>query len=185
MKKLYLIFAVLLLFGCVQPTDEIIVEKILEPENIPPVVKIIEGNQTIDNGADITLTTDITDPDNTIFLSTWSVNEIEINNQQNFTFAARPDRATDYKICVSVSDGEAECGDSVIITVLGPPWTPEKLHVYIFPVGAEMNDFTWTKHYTATDSNNYWTVMNGANLKVQEHNQFFPDDPWHYIGGGI
>ena len=179
MKKLFLIFLVILLFGCQQPTE------IIETVNIPPVVKIIEGNQTIQNGADITLTTDITDPDDTEFITTWLVNEIEVNNQKNFMFAAYPDRTTDYKITVVVTDGLSLCDDSVIITVLGPPWTPVKLHVYIFPVGAEMNDYTWTKHYIATDPVNYWTVMNGANLKVQEHNMIYPDDPWHYIGGGI
>ncbi len=179
MKKLYLILTVLLLFGCSQPAEYI------EIPNIPPVVRIAEGNSTINNGADITLTADVIDPDNTIFEYTWLVDEVKINNQKNFTFAAYPDRATDYKICVNISDGKDECSDSVIITVLGPPWSPVKLHVYIFPVGAEMNDFNWTKHYTATDAQNYWTVMNGANLKVQEHNQFFPNDPWHYIGGGI
>ena len=179
MKKLFLILMVILIFGCVQPADEI------ETINIPPVVRIIEGDCTINNGADLTLTTDIIDPDDTEFISTWSINEIEINNQKNFTFAARPDRATDYTISVKISDGQDECKDSVIITVLGPAWTPEILHVYIFPVGAEYSDYTWTKHYTATDPVNYWTVMNGANMKVQSHNQIYPDDPWHYIGGGI
>jgi len=179
MKKLYLIFVVLLLFGCAQPTE------IIETVNIPPVVKIIEGNSTIDNGADITLTTEITDPDDTVFYSTWLINEIVINNQKNFTFAAYPVISTDYKISVNISDGQSFCSDSVIITVLGPPWTPERLHVYIFPVGAEYSDYTWEKHYIATDPVNYWVVMNGANLKVQEHNMIYPNDPWHYIGGGI
>ena len=186
MKRLFIILLVFLLFGCEQPLDkEDVLEIIDNIPNIPPSVVIIEGDRTISNGSDITLTTDIIDPDDYEFISTWSINEIEINNQKNFTFAAYPDRATDYKISVKISDGEDECTDSVIITVLGPPWTPEKLHVYIFPVGAEYSDYTWTKHYTATDASNYWTVMNGAKLKVESHNMMFPDDPWHYIGGGI
>ena len=185
MKYLILFFA-LFIFSCEQPLDKEDVLQIIDNiPNIPPSVVINEGDRTISNGSDLTLTTEITDPDDYEFISTWSINEIEVNNQENFTFAAYPDRSTDYTISVCISDGQDDCSDSVIITVLGPPWTPEKLHVYIFPVGSELSDYTWVKHYTATDSANYWVVMNGANLKVQEHNAFFPDDPWYYLGGGV
>lgn len=202
MKAIAIILLTLLLLGCQQAITEDTVRQIVreeteeeqgteeqpeeetEPENVAPSVQIVEGDCTAANGSDKTLTVDITDPDNTEHTVIWYVDGAEFIRQRNCTFAAYPEMETEYTLSVTVSDGEAEDSDSVIVTVLAPPWQPEPLHVYVFPQGAEQSDETIVKQYTALDNSNYYTLLNAVKLNVEIHNRDYPDDPWVYVGGG-
>ena len=63
--------------------------------------------------------------------------------------------------------------------IIIPAWTPEVLHVYIF------NQYdVIVREHIADDAASYPTLYNGVKLVVESHNQDFPSDSWHYIGGG-
>ncbi len=58
-------------------------------------------------------------------------------------------------------------------------WIPEVLHVYVFNQVDEI-----VREYIADDEAHYPVLLNGVKLVVESHNQDYPLDPWHYIGGG-
>lgn len=84
-----------------------------------------------------------------------------------FSCQLSPDEAVETVI-------EEELDDEIIEV-----WTPEVLHIYVFNQVDEI-----VKEYVADDAAHYPVLLNGVKLNVESHNQDFPLDPWHYIGGG-
>lgn len=87
-----------------------------------------------------------------------------------FSCQLSPDESTPETIIV-----EDETIDEEIIEV----WTPEILHIYVLNQVDEI-----VKEYEASDALSYPTLLNAVKLNVESHNQDYPLDPWHYIGGG-
>lgn len=87
-----------------------------------------------------------------------------------FSCQLSPDETIEPEIII-----EEEIIDEEIIEV----WTPEILHIYVLNQVDEI-----VTEYIADDDLHYPVLLNAVKLNVESHNQDFPLDPWHYIGGG-
>lgn len=176
MKKLLILLS-LALMACDSPVDLINEDDI--QDNFVPIVSINQESQTIGNGASITLSVDIDDQDDFYHYYVWTVDGQIVSDEEDYTFSRTPSVDTDYIVGVSVTDGKGLATDSIIITVLDPPWQPEPLHIYFFPIGEELEETGWARVYVADNNTHYQQLLGTIGTTLEVYNR--DNDPDCYI----
>ena len=114
------------------------------PDPVQPAVEIIGGDRTVANGEEVVLTLDITDPDSSEFVYSWTKDYVLLVEETGSTYRFQEFPAGDdsYRIEVTVTDSDdLFSSDSILITVEAPPEPP--LVESTVPVeGAEVEDMS-------------------------------------------
>lgn len=183
MKKLLSSFILIALFSCDTPVD-LIDEESLQ-DNFIPIVTIDQETQTIENGASITLTVEIDDHDDFYHYYVWTVDGQIVSDENEYIFSRTPDIDTNYIVGISVTDGKGLATDSIVITVLNPPWKPEPLHIYFFEVGAQQEENGWIREYIAEDNAQYQSFLSSTLMGLEMYNRDNDPDCYRVLGGTI
>lgn len=179
------VLAMILLASCEQPIQtETITETVEVPaENVAPAVEII-GPATADNGQAVHYHAEITDPDDEAHYIAWSVDDSFVSLGPDLSVTRRPQAQREYTISVYVHDGRDEATDSLILTVAGPQWLPEALHVYTFPAElTEYSDEAIRDEYVFSEDR-YDEMVGRVRDTVESHNRNNPDDQLQIVEGG-
>jgi len=180
--KLFLSSLLLIvLFSCDTPIN--LIDETGIEDNFIPVVTINQDSQTIANGANLTLSVDIDDQDDFYHYYVWTVDGQIVSDEDEYIFSRTPEVDTDYLISVTITDGKGLATDSIIVTVLNPPWTPEPLHIYFFEVGTQTEEDSWIQEYIAVDNTQYQSFLSSTAMALQTYNRDNDPDCYRVLGG--
>ena len=162
----------------------LLVESDPEPENVAPVVSIDYSGGVIPNGQSVTLTASVDDPDSQYFGYFWNVDGVEAGENEELIFSRSPEVETLYSISLTVSDGEGEGSDSITLTVLKKPWTPEVWHIYFLLNRVEASEAAICKEYVASSNSDYDRMWSASSTTLELWNRDHPDQQCYRLGGG-
>ena len=173
------------LAGCVQPTGSNDQDGGgANSGNTPPEVTL-SAPTTVENGAAVTISPTVTDPDDTTHAFEWMLDGAHAGYGPEFVFSRSPQAETTYTVTVLVSDGEAEATASCSVTVAAPAWQPEPLHVYTFPAeSVELSEDLIVEQWEFTEDT-YHDMLRRVEATVEVHNRDNPDNQLQVVGGGL
>jgi hypothetical protein len=199
LNRLSFILILFVLFSCEQPTEPLIeevVEEVVEepteepeetpqeePENFIPFIELIPGSSMVSNGASVTFTVTIDDQDDFYHFYCWTVDGESCGDTESLTFSKSPDVEQSYIITVAVSDGKDLVSASSVITVQDKPWSPEPLHIYLFPVGTAPGENLWVKMYICSDVADYDYKSIAVRTSLELYNRDNEPDAYILMGG--